>query len=124
MAAAYATLKLLEEQPVLATIRDRGRRLMDGLCEIFEENDLPAVMSGYPAMFSFAFGVKTITCQRDWSESDRSLYLKLTELAIARGIMPDLDAREPWFLCYQHSQADIDETLNVYADIVKAAKRA
>ncbi len=124
VAAAYATLKLLEEQPVLDTIRDRGRRLMDGLCEIFEENDLPAVMSGYPAMFSFAFGVKTITCQRDWSESDRSLYLKLTELAIARGIMPDLDAREPWFLCYQHSQADIDETLNVYADIVKAAKRA
>ena len=40
-----------------------------------------------------------------------------------RGVMPDLDAREPWFLCYEHSDQDIDETLNVYAEIVRAAKR-
>ncbi len=124
VAAAYATLKLLNERPVLSTIRERGRRLMEGLCEIFEENDIPAVMSGYPAMFSFALGAKRITCQRDWSESDRALYLRLTEMAISRGVMPDLDAREPWFLCYQHSEADVDETLNVYADIVRAAKRS
>jgi glutamate-1-semialdehyde 2,1-aminomutase len=124
VAAAYATLKLLQERPVLDTIRERGRRLMDGLSDIFEENNIPFVMSGYPAMFSFALGVERVTCQRDWSESDRSLYLRLAEKAITRGIMPDLDAREPWFLCYEHSQADIDETLNVYADIVKEAKRS
>lgn len=37
--------------------------------------------------------------------------------------MPDHDAREPWFLCYEHSDADIDDTLAIYADIVKLAKR-
>jgi glutamate-1-semialdehyde aminotransferase len=62
---------------VLQTIAERGRRLMSGLQEIFEENDVPVVMSGYPSMFSFAFGVEAVTCQRDWSKSDQELYLRL-----------------------------------------------
>jgi glutamate-1-semialdehyde aminotransferase len=37
--------------------------------------------------------------------------------------MPDHDPREPWFLCYSHSDNDIDETLNVMEDAVKAVKR-
>ncbi len=124
VAAAYATLKLLKERPILSDIQERGRRLMVGLVEIFEENGIPVTLSGYPAMFSFALGVQSVTCQRDWSQSDRDLYLKLVELAIGRGVMPDMDPREPWFLCHEHSDADIDETLNVYADIVKQAKHS
>ncbi len=123
VAGAYATLSLLKSKPILETIRQRGQRLMDGLKEIFEENDIPAVFTGYPAMFAFSFGVEAVTCQRDWAKSDHHLHLQLTEKAIERGVMPDYDAREPWFLCYEHSDADIDETLNVYAEIVKEIKR-
>lgn len=123
VAAAYATLKILKERPILKTIEQRGQRLMNGLKEIFEENGLPVAVSGYPAMFSFAVGVESLTCQRDWQQSDREIYIKWVEMAIERGVMPDHDAREPWFLSYSHSEADIDETLNVYADIVKAAKK-
>ncbi|MFN2119912.1 MAG: guanitoxin biosynthesis PLP-dependent transaminase GntE [Anaerolineales bacterium] len=124
IAAAYATLSLLKERPILSSIGQRGRRLMEGLQDIFEENDFQITMSGAPAMFSFALGVDGVTCQRDWDQSDRSLYLALAEAAMERGVMPDLDAREPWFLCYEHSDQDIDETLNVYAEIVRAAKTA
>ncbi|MFZ5878281.1 MAG: guanitoxin biosynthesis PLP-dependent transaminase GntE [Chloroflexota bacterium] len=123
VAAAFATLSLLREQPILKTIAERGTRLMDGLRDIFAENDIPFVMSGYPAMFSFALGLDSVSCQRDWSVSEQDLYLGLVEKAIERGVMPDHDAREPWFLCYSHSDADIDETLSVYADIVKEAKK-
>lgn len=123
VAAAYATLTLLKEKPVLKTIEERGRRLMGGLKEIFEDSGIAAVFSGHPSMFSFAIGVERVTCQRDWSESDQAYYLRLVEAAIQRGVMPDHDAREPWFLSYSHSDADIDETLNVYADIVKMVKR-
>ena len=123
VAAAYATLKLLHEKPILKTVAQRGGRLMDGLRDILTENSIPFVMSGYPAMFSFALGVESVTCQRDWSHSDQEFYLELTEMAIERGVMPDHDAREPWFLSYSHSEADIDETLNVYADIVKKARK-
>src|SRR5690606_20953909 len=123
VAGAYATLSLLKSQPILKTNEQRGQRLMDGLKEIFEENDIPAVFTGYPAMFSFSLGVEAVKNQRDWARSDHALYLQLVEKAIECGVMPDHDAREPWFLCYSHSEADIDETLNVYAEIVKSAKR-
>jgi glutamate-1-semialdehyde aminotransferase len=93
VAAAYATLSLLRERPILKSIENRGRRLMDGLRDIFEENDIGVVMSGAPAMFSFALGVQAVTCQRDWDKSDRNLYEELTRAAIDRGVMPDVDAR-------------------------------
>jgi glutamate-1-semialdehyde 2,1-aminomutase len=96
---------------------------MEGLKDIFDDNSIPAVFSGHPAMFSFAVGIEKPTCQREWSESERDYYLRLVEAALERGVMPDLDSREPWFLCYSHSDADIDETLNVFADVVKMVKR-
>jgi len=45
------------------------------------------------------------------------------EAAIERGVMPDHDPREPWFLCYAHTDAEIDETLNVMQDVVKVVNR-
>jgi len=122
IAGAYATLKLLKEKPILKTIEQRGQRLMDGLKEIFEENDLQAAITGYPAMFSFSLGLDKVTNQREWTQSDRDLYLHLADKAIEKGVMPDHDAREPWFMCYEHSDADVDKALNVYAEIVKEAK--
>ncbi|MCS7010018.1 MAG: aspartate aminotransferase family protein [Anaerolineales bacterium] len=123
VAAAWATLTILQREPVMETIQQRGRRLMNGLKEIFEEAGWPAVVMGYPAMFSFAIGVEKVTCQRDWNNSDQDLYLRLVEAAIERGVMPDYDPREPWFLSYSHSEADIDRTLEVYADVVKSVRK-
>lgn len=77
VAGAYATLSLLKSKPILKTIEKRGQRLMDGLKEIFEENDIPAVFTGYPAMFSFSLGIESVTCQREWQESDRGCILTL-----------------------------------------------
>jgi glutamate-1-semialdehyde 2,1-aminomutase len=122
VAGAYATLNLLKSQPILKTIEKRGRRLMDGLKEIFEDNDIPVVMTGYPAMFSFSLGIESVTCQRDWAKSDHDMYIKLAEKAIEKGVMPDYDAREPWFLCYSHSDKDVDDTLSVYAEAVKSVR--
>lgn len=123
VAAAHAVLSLLQSQPVLATIAQRGRRLMDGIQKIFAEAGIPVCINGYPAMFSFAVGPEKVTNQRDWNESDKAYYLELVEAAMEKGVMPDHDPREPWFLCYAHSEADIDETLNVMADAVKKVPR-
>jgi glutamate-1-semialdehyde 2,1-aminomutase len=120
IAAAWATLKILKAEPVIETINRRGTRLISGLKEIFEENGIQAVFSGFPGMFAFAIGVDEVTCQRDWARSDREYLLRLAEAAMERGVMPDYDPREPWFLCYSHTEADIDRTLEVYAEIVKA----
>ncbi len=122
IAGAWATLKTMQREPVFETLEKRGTRLMNGLKDIFAENGIQAVVSGYPAMFSFAIGIESMTCQRDWAESDRALYLRWAEAAMERGVMPDYDPREPWFLCYSHTDADIDRTLEVYAEVVKSVK--
>jgi len=124
VAAAWATLNLLQTQPILKTIEKRGRRLMDGISAIFKEAGVPHCMNGYPAMFTYAVGVEKVTDQRSWNESDKDYYLALIDALIERGVMPDHDAREPWFLCYSHSDADIDKTLEVFRTAVQAVKRS
>jgi glutamate-1-semialdehyde 2,1-aminomutase len=50
-AAADATLELLETEPVLETINQRGQALMKGIDEILTEADFPHVVTGVPSMF-------------------------------------------------------------------------
>jgi glutamate-1-semialdehyde 2,1-aminomutase len=123
VAAAVATLKIIRDKPVLETIANHGRKLMQGLKDIFVEANICASVHGYPAMFSFAIGTEKVVGQRDWQETERDYYLRLVEYAIDRGVMPDHDPREPWFLCYAHNDADINETLNVMSDAVHNVKR-
>ncbi len=123
IAAAYATLVELNSHPILETIAQRGQRLMDGIMGIFSRAGIPACINGYPAMFSFSVGKEKVTGQRDWNDTEREYYLSLIEALIERGVMPDHDPREPWFLCYSHSEEDIDRTLEAFDDCVKTVKR-
>jgi glutamate-1-semialdehyde 2,1-aminomutase len=119
VAAAYQTLEILSTQPIIETINRRGQRLMEGLEKIFMQAGIKACINGYPGMFSFAIGEEKITNQREWSRCDGELYLRIVEAALDKGIMPDYDPREPWFLCYSHTDQMIDETLNVMQDVIK-----
>ena len=121
--AATATLELLQEEPILDNIAGRGRKLQQGFRRIFEDVSIPVLITGHPNMFSFSIGVERLTDQRDWARSEQVYYERLAVEAIKRGIMPDVDPREPWFLSYSHSDADIDETLNVMEDVVRVVKR-
>jgi len=123
VAAAWATLTILQREPVLKTIAKRGQRLMDGISQILNEAGIPHCMNGYPAMFSYAIGVEKVTDQRSWSGSEKEYYLELVEALIERGVMPDHDPREPWFLSYSHSEKDIDDTLTAFRTAVMAVKR-
>lgn len=122
IAAAWATLQILKREPIIETINARGTRLMEGLKAIFAEHGERAVVTGYPGMFAFSLGIEAVTCQREWAESDRARLLRLAEAAMERGVMPDYDPREPWFLCYSHTDADVDRTLEVYREIVRTVR--
>jgi len=123
-AAADATLELLETTPVIETINKRGKALMEGLDEILTEQDIPHVVTGVPSMFSLLLGSddKPRTF-RDYLNSDMDLYEEIGMELAYRGVLPDSDGREPWFLCEALSEADVDETLNIFNDSVKAVKK-
>jgi glutamate-1-semialdehyde 2,1-aminomutase len=123
-AAGVATLKLLETQPIIETINQRGQALMDGIGEILTEANIPHFIPGVPSMFGIVLGVEQEpTDFRDYFKGDGDLYENLSYELILNGVQPDGDAREPWFLCAALSEEDVNETLNIFNDAVKAVKK-
>ena len=124
-AAADAALEIIENEPVLETINKHGQALMDGIDEILAEADIPHFVTGVPSMFGIFLGSDDEpTDFRDYLAGDGDLYEDIAMELIHNGVQPDGDGREPWFLCYALSDADVDETLNIFNDSVKAAKEA
>ncbi len=122
-AAADATLEILETEPVIATINARGNALMEGMGEILTEHGIPHVVTGVPSMFGILLGTDQEPCQfRDYIQGDDEMYENIGMELIRRGVQPDSDGREPWFLCAALSEADVTETLSVFNDAVKAVK--
>jgi glutamate-1-semialdehyde 2,1-aminomutase len=122
-AAGVATLEILETQPIIETINQRGRALMDGIGEILTEADVPHYLPGVPSMFGIVMGVEQEPYDfRDYFTGDGELYENLAYELILNGVQPDGDAREPWFLCAALSEEDVNETLNIFNDALKAAK--
>lgn len=123
-AAADATLEILENEPVFETIQQRGKALMKGIDDILAEAGLPHVVTGVPSMFGISLGsAKAPQEYRDYHKGDTELYEKISLELNRRGVQPDSDGREPWFLCYALSNEDVGETLNIFNDSVKAAMR-
>jgi len=124
VAAADAVLELLETTPVIENINKRGTALMEGLDEILTEQDIPHVVTGVPSMFGLLLGSNEIPRTfRDYLASDMDLYEEIGMELIKRGVQPDSDGREPWFVCEALSEEDVAETLNVFNDSVKAVKK-
>jgi len=122
-AAAVATLEIFESEPVTQTINARGKALMTGMDEILTEAGVPHAVIGLPSMFGLIVGVDEEPHDfREYFNSDGELYGNLAMELIRRGVQPDGDAREPWFLCYSLSEEDVNETLNIFNDALKVVK--
>jgi glutamate-1-semialdehyde 2,1-aminomutase len=124
-AAAAATLQVIEEEPVIETINQRGRALMAGIGQILTDAGIPHAVIGPPSMFGVVLGENAgdVHDFRTYLETDTDLYEAIGMELSQRGVQPDADGREPWFLCYALSDEDVAETLTVFEASVKAVKR-
>lgn len=126
VAACDATLRIMELEPVHATIAERGGRLMAGIDDILNRYGVPHMITGLPALFGVIIGVDGTQPQTrlDYrgvhKQSDDALSSAITAGLRLRGVLPDPDYAEPWFMCYAHSNHDVDETLSIYDDVVGA----
>jgi glutamate-1-semialdehyde 2,1-aminomutase len=123
-AAADAVLDILATTDALAVVAARGRALQKGIGDVLEAADLPFVITGHPSMFTFIFTDATPREFRDWAKSNQTLYEEIMVKLIERGVMPDPDSREPWFLSAAHSEQDVADTLTAFEEAVKEAKQA
>lgn len=124
VAAADATLTVLEEESALESIFEQGAKLMDGIDDILGRAGIPHCLSGLPSMFGVLLGTDEAPSDyRAYKASvDGELYHRLFVELVGRGIMPDPAVEEPWYLCYQHGDQEIAETLTAFEDAVQAVK--
>ncbi|MCS6774711.1 MAG: guanitoxin biosynthesis PLP-dependent transaminase GntE [Anaerolineae bacterium] len=127
VAACEATLRVLETEPVFEVINQRGMKLMSGFHEILSRYGIPHVITGVPAMFGVILGDADKPTPRDYRSAlkyaDEELSFRIVRGLHQRGILPDIDYQEPWFLCYALSDADVAETLTAYEEAVREALR-
>jgi glutamate-1-semialdehyde 2,1-aminomutase len=125
-AAVEATLRVMEEQPVFETMNTRGSRLMHGIDEILNRNDIAHVMTGVPTMFGVLLGIEDAS-NLDFRKVKREADSALSDAICAGlrhyGVMPDPEFFEPWFMSYSHSEQDVDETLEIFDRVVSQVMR-
>jgi glutamate-1-semialdehyde 2,1-aminomutase len=119
MAAANVVLDILTQTDALEQVAQNGRALMAAISEVLAQFDLPFVVAGHPSMFSFWFGKNAPKEYRDWLNVDTALYHKVANGLIERGVMPDPDQIEPWFVCAALSPQDITDTANALEDTLR-----
>lgn len=103
----------------METIEKQGKKLQDAIAEVLKPTGLPFVFAGHPSMFMVWLAEKAPTEYRKWMEMDHSIYDTVADEMVSRGVMPEPDSREPWFLCASLSDQDIAETATVLEDSLK-----
>ncbi len=59
---------------------------------------------------------------RDWADTDHALYDAVAVGMHARGVMPEPDSREPWFVCEAHAKDDsVDRAVTAFEESLAAA---
>jgi glutamate-1-semialdehyde 2,1-aminomutase len=121
VAAVEKTLEILSSTDALDRVAEHGRRLQKGISDVLEGKGLPFVFTGHPSMFSFLFTESQPKGYRDWAGSNHALYDEIMMALISRGVMPDPDSREPWFISSAHTEQDAADTLTAFEQAVGAA---
>ena len=105
LAAAEATIRTLREEPVFEHIRERGRTLMDGYDELVADHRLEAYTGtrGFPERFSTTF-------DGDGEVEARTVKSLFLQECLKRGVLTS----GAHLVNYGHTEADVEETLDVY----------
>lgn len=115
MAAAMATLDILDREDVPGHVWRLGERLISGLDAAARANDLPARAYGepIPSMPFLRFE------HPDPATNNRLRDMFYTDV-LAHGVL--LHPRHLWFVSHAHSEADVDRTLAVAAAAMAATR--
>ena len=115
MAAARATLRIVQERGVADHVWALGQRLINGLNTIAHDLDVQAVSLAepFPPMPFLKFN-------HPHAEKNDALRTAFYEAMMERGVL--LHPRHMWFISYAHKAADIDLTLEHARSSMKVAR--
>ncbi|NIQ38001.1 MAG: aminotransferase class III-fold pyridoxal phosphate-dependent enzyme, partial [Proteobacteria bacterium] len=119
VAAADATLDEIAGG-ALERVEAHGKILANGFRNVLKERGVPGVVQGPPSMPGVMLtGKKEIFEYRDWADSDREMYGEVILKLFEKGVMPDIDTREPWFPSASHNDSDADVAVGAFDEAIK-----
>ena len=115
LAAAQATLRKLQNEPVVETIGERGQKVLTGVIALLEKHGVGTFLSlsGHPAWSFLLF--KDAETYSQWEI--KTLFL---QEMFNRGIL----AYGTHNMSYAHSDADVERLLSVYDEVLPIIKDA
>lgn len=110
-AAALATLRKLQEEPVHEHVFRLGERVRSGLTEVYAERGQPAVVTGYGSVFVAYFMDGVIRDYRDLLRNDAGLFAAVRLAEMRRGVFELPLNLKRSHISYAHTDADVDRLL-------------
>ena len=116
MAAGLAQLRELEKQNGYQRLEEIGQRFEDGVRGIIRDKGLPYRFNRAGSMWCLYFGDAEIINVDSVQQGDFEAFRKFFWSCLERGIYLAPSPYETGFLSLAHTESDIDETLEVFAD--------
>ncbi|MFN2489980.1 MAG: aspartate aminotransferase family protein [Actinomycetota bacterium] len=123
MAAGLATLTEVLTDDAYEYLAKLGTRLADGCQRVLDDAGIPAVTTDLGCKGSITFRDRKLVRYRDFQEVDDSLFEAYWYWVVNRGIYQTPGKEEQWTISVQHTEDDIDHTLDVFSDYCQTVKR-
>lgn len=118
VAAALATIEVLEKENPYPVLFDYGNRLMDGLREAAKMSQQELLVQGPGPMFNTAFTpLRKVKDYRDTLSFDKNKMRKFIGGMHDKGIR--MIGRGLWYISAAHTAEDIDQAVKTAAEVLK-----
>ena len=119
MAGGIKTIKLLREPDLYTTLDYRTGYLTDEMKRRADRARVPITVNRAGSMFSLFFREGPVRDFEDARNADRERFAKYFHGMLREGVYLPPSPFEAWFLSTAHSEADIEETLDVHTRVLK-----
>lgn len=112
MASGIACLEVLQQEGIYEKLDQLGARLEKGILEKANQANIPVTVNRRCGALTVFFSEDKVTNYAEAEATDGELFGKFFKLMLHQGINLAPSKFEAWFLTTEHTEADIDETIN------------
>jgi glutamate-1-semialdehyde 2,1-aminomutase len=116
VAAGVATLTEVLTDDAYEYLGSLGTRLASGCQKVLDEHGIPALTTDLGCKGSITFRDKPLERYRDYYEIDDAIFGAYWYWVINRGIYQTPGKEEQWTISVQHTEEDIDRTIEILSD--------
>ncbi|HIW37543.1 MAG TPA: glutamate-1-semialdehyde 2,1-aminomutase [Candidatus Jeotgalicoccus stercoravium] len=119
MAAGIACLEVLEKPGVYEELDRLGEKLEEGLLHLIEKYQVKATINRLVGALTIYFTDEKVKNYKQAENSDGEVFAKFFRGLISRGINIAPSKYEAWFLTTEHTDKDIEDTLQIIEEVFK-----